>query len=78
MSRILTVLALTLLTSAAAVADGPVEACPDGQPPVEWYLDADEDGYGDASYSVVACEAPLGFVDNAADLHDGNPDIVDR
>jgi predicted outer membrane repeat protein len=39
-----------------------------------WYIDADADGYGDPSESVVACFAPEGFVANADDCDDQDPD----
>ncbi|MFN7145726.1 MAG: MopE-related protein, partial [Myxococcota bacterium] len=35
-----------------------------------WYADADGDLYGDAAVSAVACDAPVGFVANAADCDD--------
>ncbi len=37
---------------------------------VEWYADADGDGYGDASTGVIECEAPPGSVPNADDCDD--------
>ncbi len=37
----------------------------DGEP--TWYLDADEDGLGDANVSIAACLQPLGYVDNSMD-----------
>ncbi|HJN75656.1 MAG TPA: MopE-related protein [Myxococcota bacterium] len=36
-----------------------------------WYLDADEDGYGDPEQGVDACEGPEGYVDNGDDCDDG-------
>ena len=76
MSRI-TALAALLLVSSVAVADGAEPVCADGSEPVEWYLDGDEDGFGDRDVWVLACEAPEGFVDNGADKNDDNPDILD-
>ncbi|MFT4974437.1 MAG: hypothetical protein ACI8S6_000319 [Myxococcota bacterium] len=36
----------------------------------DWFVDADADGYGDASDTTAACEAPTGYVDNADDCDD--------
>ena len=36
----------------------------------EWYADADGDGYGDASQTTEACEAPAGYVANGDDCDD--------
>lgn len=78
MSRIATAFATLVLLSTAAMAEGvQAEVCDDGTAPAEWFLDGDGDGYGDPEYSVLSCEAPAGFVDNDADLHDGNADILD-
>jgi len=40
-----------------------------------YYIDNDGDGYGDVNESVEACTAPVGFVENSLDCHDGNIDI---
>ncbi len=37
-----------------------------------YYLDADGDGFGDASHFVLAAEAPSGYVDNDLDCDDSN------
>jgi len=53
------------------VADGGSD-CPD---PLTWYQDADADGLGDPDVSQDACDAPKGYVDNADDCDDGDPDV---
>jgi hypothetical protein len=35
-----------------------------------WYIDVDEDGYGDSATSQTACDAPTGYVANAEDCDD--------
>jgi hypothetical protein len=40
-----------------------------------WYRDEDEDGYGDASRSTQACEAPSGWVEDDQDCDDLNPGV---
>lgn len=37
-----------------------------------WYRDADGDGYGDPSSTVIACSAPEGYVENGEDCADGD------
>ncbi|MCB0810973.1 MAG: hypothetical protein KDB96_16970, partial [Flavobacteriales bacterium] len=40
-----------------------------------WFRDVDGDGYGTNNETVTACTAPLGYVDNALDCDDSDPDI---
>jgi len=40
-----------------------------------YFGDDDEDGYGTPLYSVRACHAPSGYVDNDADCDDTDPEI---
>ncbi|MEO6760505.1 MAG: MopE-related protein, partial [Saprospiraceae bacterium] len=37
-----------------------------------FYQDADYDGYGDPAHSIMACQAPSGYVSNALDCDDTN------
>lgn len=39
---------------------------------ITWYLDVDSDGYGDSATSLLACNAPVGYVDNPDDCDDGD------
>ena len=41
-----------------------------------WYIDYDRDGFGSDLYTLVACDPPEGWVDNAADCDDTNPDVL--
>jgi hypothetical protein len=54
--------------------DGTVDE-PDAAEAVAWWLDADGDGYGDASAVSYGCEAPSEHVDNDADCDDGDSAI---
>ncbi|MEC7987271.1 MAG: MopE-related protein [Myxococcota bacterium] len=38
--------------------------------PSIWYFDSDEDGYGDATAAVVACDAPTQYVSSNSDCDD--------
>ncbi|MBD3299103.1 MAG: hypothetical protein GF341_10640 [candidate division Zixibacteria bacterium] len=40
-----------------------------------YYADADDDGYGDAQVTTLACSTPAGFVANSNDCNDGDPDV---
>ena len=40
-----------------------------------WFADGDGDGQGVATDRLRACAAPDGYVDNATDCNDGDPDI---
>ena len=44
--------------------------------PVPWFIDSDNDGYGEL-FGVVqmACNQPVGYVANNTDCDDGEPDI---
>jgi hypothetical protein len=46
-----------------AIDEDAVDALP-------WYADADLDGFGDPSTSILACSAPDGFLDDATDCDD--------
>jgi hypothetical protein len=54
--------------------DGTVDE-PDAAEAVAWWLDADGDGYGDASAVSYGCEAPSEHVDNDDDCDDGDSAI---
>ena len=40
-----------------------------------FYLDGDEDGYGDAEQTTLACQAPAGYVDDNTDCDDENKSV---
>jgi len=42
---------------------------------VEWFADADGDGFGDPAESMMSCYPPSDHVDNDLDCDDSNPDI---
>ena len=50
------------------------EAGADGES--TWYLDADDDGYGDATHEVTACEPPAGYVADGTDCDDDDSDVL--
>ncbi len=70
----------TLYPGAEEVCDGIDQDCDDeidddATGDTTWYLDADEDGYGDPTESASPCEQPAGYVLDALDCDDADPDI---
>jgi hypothetical protein len=74
--------------AAAAVHPGATESCngvdddcdsdvdeDDAADASTWYGDVDGDGYGDASSTTVACEAPSGFVGDDSDCDDSEATV---
>ncbi len=55
------------------------EGCKDGMgnvvDPQTWYEDADGDGFGNVTVSLLACDQPTGYVSNDTDCDDGNNQI---
>src|SRR5262249_37733058 len=45
------------------------------QPAINFYADADMDGYGNPTIFVIGCSAPSGYVGNADDCNDNNAAI---
>jgi hypothetical protein len=45
------------------------------QPLITWYRDEDNDGYGDINTRVKDVQAPSGYVDNADDCNDRDPNV---
>ncbi len=64
---------------AAEVCDGVDQDC-DGSADdgatdgTDWFLDSDGDGYGSPSNVQTSCETPSGYVADATDCNDGDPD----
>ena len=40
-----------------------------------WYVDADTDGYGNGTTSIISCSQPGGYVSNDDDCNDSNPAV---
>ncbi len=55
--------------------DGDVDADDSDVALTLWYLDADEDGYGDPESQIADCEDPGGYVEEGEDCDDGDPEI---
>jgi hypothetical protein len=41
----------------------------------DWYVDADEDGYGDEALSLFSCDPGEGYAESAGDCDDGDPGV---
>ncbi len=54
--------------------DGQVDG-PDSVGAETWFLDADGDGYGNASQTTVACSMPSGYSSVGTDCDDTNPEV---
>ena len=40
-----------------------------------WFIDYDDDGYGEATFSLVTCTPPAGYVSNANDCSPNDPNV---
>ena len=74
----------TIYPSAEEICDGKDNDCDgisDEEVTIDFYGDADEDGFGNPDLTITGCDAPSGFVDNADDCDDTNrgvyPDAVE-
>jgi uncharacterized protein (TIGR02145 family) len=66
----------TIFPGAVEVCDGIDNNCngqvDEGLPTNTYYLDNDQDGYGDPNISLTKCSQPAGYVTNDADCDDNN------
>lgn len=62
-------------TEICNAVDDDCDGVPDDGVQSSFYADNDGDGYGDPGNTIQACTSPPGFVDNALDCNDQNPDI---
>ena len=54
--------------------DGVIDE-PDAADARDWYRDADEDGFGDASELEVSCSAPTGYIEDDSDCDDDDSSV---
>jgi hypothetical protein len=66
------VLAIAIAAGAGSLWYAQADTCSD---PQTYYYDADGDGYGIASSSVISCSQPAGYVTNSTDCNDAIADI---
>jgi len=64
--------ALDVCDAADNDCDGQVD---EDEPPPAWFQDVDGDGFGSPDASVVACQPPEGYVADASDCNDRDPEI---
>lgn len=50
-------------------------SCADGGPPVMWYRDGDDDGYGNDAESFTACDPPMGYTSAGGDCDETDPGV---
>ena len=73
----------TVYPGAPEACDGVDSDCdadlndPDATGQSTFWIDADQDGFGDPAVSLSACFPPAGYVDNDADCDDTTPAITD-
>jgi hypothetical protein len=69
----------TINPGAAELCNGLDDDCngiaDDDVPLLDWYRDADGDGFGDATTVATDCQAPVGFVGSDADCNDADSGI---
>ncbi|MEP6793612.1 MAG: CARDB domain-containing protein, partial [Saprospiraceae bacterium] len=64
-----------VVTDASGIIDTAFVTVVDLAQPVAWYQDADNDSYGNAAISILACSQPSGYVSNDDDCNDANLNV---